>query len=79
MDREGLEAPTSTINKEGVYQCKKHGSTGEVVSYRRNASLLTTVMLTRLQSVLWMEEADHKSSCSCEKGSEELEVDVSRT
>jgi len=28
IDREGLEAPTSTLNKEGVYQCKKHGSTG---------------------------------------------------
>ena len=27
IDREGLEAPMSSANKEGVYQCKKHGST----------------------------------------------------
>ncbi|PIL27385.1 hypothetical protein GSI_10533 [Ganoderma sinense ZZ0214-1] len=26
IDREGLEAPMSSTNKEGVYQCKKHGS-----------------------------------------------------
>ncbi|KAF9458394.1 hypothetical protein BDZ94DRAFT_1325564 [Collybia nuda] len=28
IDREGIEAPASTTNKEGIYQCKKHGSTG---------------------------------------------------
>ncbi|KAF8885333.1 hypothetical protein BD779DRAFT_1533950 [Infundibulicybe gibba] len=28
IDREGIEAPASTQNKEGVYQCKKHGSAG---------------------------------------------------
>ncbi|TBU27360.1 hypothetical protein BD311DRAFT_760588 [Dichomitus squalens] len=28
IDREGLEAPASSVNKEGQYQCKKHGSTG---------------------------------------------------
>ncbi|KAH9918716.1 uncharacterized protein BXZ73DRAFT_52806 [Epithele typhae] len=28
ISREGLEAPASSQNKEGVYQCKKHGSTG---------------------------------------------------
>lgn len=27
IDREGIEAPASSTNKEGVYQCKKHGST----------------------------------------------------
>ncbi|TBU55104.1 hypothetical protein BD310DRAFT_979868 [Dichomitus squalens] len=27
IDREGLEAPASSVNKEGQYQCKKHGST----------------------------------------------------
>ncbi|OSD07860.1 hypothetical protein PYCCODRAFT_1463152 [Trametes coccinea BRFM310] len=26
IDREGLEAPASSQNKDGVYQCKKHGS-----------------------------------------------------
>ncbi|OCH92813.1 hypothetical protein OBBRIDRAFT_790829 [Obba rivulosa] len=26
IDREGIEAPASSTNKEGVYQCKKHGS-----------------------------------------------------
>lgn len=26
IDREGIEAPASSVNKEGVYQCKKHGS-----------------------------------------------------
>ncbi|KAI9461332.1 hypothetical protein HD554DRAFT_2130205 [Boletus coccyginus] len=28
IDREGIEAPTVVLNKEGVYQCKKHGSVG---------------------------------------------------
>ncbi|RDB18429.1 hypothetical protein Hypma_000345 [Hypsizygus marmoreus] len=28
IDREGIEAPASTVNKEGAYQCKKHGSAG---------------------------------------------------
>ncbi|KAH7919262.1 hypothetical protein BV22DRAFT_1075460 [Leucogyrophana mollusca] len=27
IDRDGLEAPPVTTNKDGVYQCKKHGST----------------------------------------------------
>ncbi|KAF8261117.1 hypothetical protein EI94DRAFT_1746766 [Lactarius quietus] len=26
IDREGIEAPTSSQNKDGVYQCKKHGA-----------------------------------------------------
>lgn len=26
IDREGIEAPASSQNKEGQYQCKKHGS-----------------------------------------------------
>ncbi|KAA1473582.1 hypothetical protein DENSPDRAFT_840043 [Dentipellis sp. KUC8613] len=26
IDREGFEAPAASMNKEGVYQCKKHGS-----------------------------------------------------
>ncbi|KAH9933886.1 uncharacterized protein B0H18DRAFT_818020, partial [Fomitopsis serialis] len=26
IDREGLEAPPSSVNKDGQYQCKKHGS-----------------------------------------------------
>lgn len=26
IDREAIEAPMSSTNKEGVYQCKKHGS-----------------------------------------------------
>ncbi len=28
IDRESIEAPMSSMNKEGVYQCKKHGSAG---------------------------------------------------
>ncbi|KIM38004.1 hypothetical protein M413DRAFT_30421 [Hebeloma cylindrosporum] len=27
IDREGIDCPPATQNKEGVYQCKKHGST----------------------------------------------------
>ncbi|KIM86909.1 hypothetical protein PILCRDRAFT_815359 [Piloderma croceum F 1598] len=27
IDRGGLEAPPATVNKEGIWQCKKHGST----------------------------------------------------
>ncbi|KAF9041542.1 hypothetical protein BJ165DRAFT_1530256 [Panaeolus papilionaceus] len=27
IDREPIECPTSSTNKDGVYQCKKHGST----------------------------------------------------
>ncbi|KAJ6488883.1 hypothetical protein C8R45DRAFT_827100 [Mycena sanguinolenta] len=29
IDREGIEAPLATQNKDGVYQCKKHGGAGE--------------------------------------------------
>lgn len=28
IDRDGIEAPAATVNKDGQYQCKKHGSTG---------------------------------------------------
>ena len=28
IDREGIEAPASSQNKDGLYQCKKHGSPG---------------------------------------------------
>ncbi|KAI6001502.1 hypothetical protein EDC04DRAFT_3143884 [Pisolithus marmoratus] len=28
IDREPLASPTVTVNKDGLYQCKKHGSTG---------------------------------------------------
>ncbi|EDR06724.1 uncharacterized protein LACBIDRAFT_299866 [Laccaria bicolor S238N-H82] len=28
IDREGIECPASIVNKDGNYQCKKHGSTG---------------------------------------------------
>ncbi|KAK7029647.1 hypothetical protein VNI00_014345 [Paramarasmius palmivorus] len=28
IDREGIEAPAATLSKDGVYQCKKHGSAG---------------------------------------------------
>ncbi|KAJ3517696.1 hypothetical protein NLJ89_g324 [Agrocybe chaxingu] len=27
IDRDGIECPPATQNKEGIYQCKKHGST----------------------------------------------------
>ncbi|KAF9558596.1 hypothetical protein CPC08DRAFT_743313 [Agrocybe pediades] len=27
IDREGIDCPPATQNKDGVYQCKKHGST----------------------------------------------------
>ncbi|KAJ3888328.1 hypothetical protein GG344DRAFT_53839 [Lentinula edodes] len=27
IDREGIEAPSATINKDGDYQCKKHALT----------------------------------------------------
>ncbi|KAJ3932358.1 MAG: hypothetical protein NXY57DRAFT_894342 [Lentinula lateritia] len=29
IDREGIEAPSATINKDGDYQCKKHALTGK--------------------------------------------------
>ncbi|KAJ7664243.1 hypothetical protein B0H17DRAFT_1091996 [Mycena rosella] len=28
IDREGIEAPAAIVNKDGVYQCKKHALTG---------------------------------------------------
>ncbi|KAF8988274.1 hypothetical protein BDQ17DRAFT_1435104 [Cyathus striatus] len=27
IDREGIECPAATMTKDGIYQCKKHGST----------------------------------------------------
>ena len=40
IDREGIEAPTSTPNKEGVYQCKKHTSTSKFINFE-NDELVT--------------------------------------
>lgn len=28
IDREGIEAPASSLNKDNQYVCKKHGSQG---------------------------------------------------
>ena len=33
IDREGLEAPLSAPNKDGVYQCKKHSSTSTHIPF----------------------------------------------
>jgi hypothetical protein len=33
MDREAIQPPAVTQNKEGVYQCKKHGSTGSSILF----------------------------------------------
>lgn len=39
IDRPGLEAPLAIINKDGVWQCKKHGSAGaSLISYIRRTS-----------------------------------------
>lgn len=64
MEREGLEAPMSSTNKDGEYQCKKHGSTGTLPYALHNISMfkqLTGQCLDRnsLQPVLRVEEADH--------------------
>ncbi|KAK0482178.1 hypothetical protein IW261DRAFT_1333765 [Armillaria novae-zelandiae] len=32
IDREGIECPPAIINKDGVYQCKKHALTGQMRS-----------------------------------------------
>ncbi|KAF8140989.1 hypothetical protein K438DRAFT_1995444 [Mycena galopus ATCC 62051] len=36
IDRESIDAPPATLTKEGVYQCKKHGSTSAYYSYPRH-------------------------------------------
>lgn len=58
MDRGGLEAPPAIQNKEGLWQCKKHGSTGIIL----HAALLYLPDLwfipPRLQPMLWLEEAN---------------------
>ncbi|KAF6756468.1 hypothetical protein DFP72DRAFT_989813 [Ephemerocybe angulata] len=33
-DRAPLDCPPGTLNKDGVYQCKKHGSAGQFVAPR---------------------------------------------
>ncbi|KAJ6502748.1 hypothetical protein C8R47DRAFT_1106668 [Mycena vitilis] len=32
IDREGIEAPPAIVNKDGVYQCKKHALAGALLS-----------------------------------------------
>ncbi|KAJ7677047.1 hypothetical protein DFH06DRAFT_1169598 [Mycena polygramma] len=33
IDREGIEAPPAIVNKDGVYQCKKHALAGAFFSF----------------------------------------------
>ncbi|KAF8140977.1 hypothetical protein K438DRAFT_1534160, partial [Mycena galopus ATCC 62051] len=33
IDRESIQVPPTTVTKEGVYQCNKHGSASESSSY----------------------------------------------
>ena len=62
IDRDGLEAPASSQNKEGQYQCKKHGSTCASLVYilRRLPLSLTIAYLSSMQPMLRVEEADHQ-------------------
>ena len=41
IDREGMEAPMSAPNKDGVYQCKKHSSTSECAALDDDRLALT--------------------------------------
>ncbi|KAI0795636.1 hypothetical protein C8Q75DRAFT_460150 [Abortiporus biennis] len=45
IDREGIEAPTSSQNKEGVYQCKKHGSAAcnQCYGWKKQITLLWAI------------------------------------
>ena len=62
IDREGIEAPASSQNKDGLYQCKKHGSTCASPLYilRRLWLSLTIAYRRSVQPMLRMEEADHQ-------------------
>jgi hypothetical protein len=64
IDREGLEAPATGQNKDGVHQCKKHGSPSTSFTLT-SCPLETTKMIyscfvsSRMYPMLWLEETNH--------------------
>src|SRR5882724_9305068 len=71
-DRDSLELPTSTQNKDGVWHCKKHGSAGGHTSSASNPGHPRSCVFCRLQPVLRLEEtalqASHQSQESRQEG-----------
>ena len=74
-----------TTNKDGVYQCKKHGSAGEdfrsqfeclIVRPGRNLRLLKRYV--RVQLVFRLEETDYQSEDSCQEGGQKVVALVTR-
>ncbi|KAF8990947.1 hypothetical protein BDQ17DRAFT_1255340 [Cyathus striatus] len=46
IDREGIECPAATMTKDGIYQCKKHGSTSTFLLQSRCLSCLAPLNYT---------------------------------
>lgn len=75
IDREGIECPPATQNKDGVYQCKKHGSSGTLYYLISSLPSATDQLCRhRLQPVLRLEEADKSRTHCCEEGWEEIDL-----
>lgn len=76
IEREGIEAPTSSQNKDGQYQCKKHGSPCTCSSCRVSKTWYSPHRrrICSLQPVLRLEEADQPCARGREEGRQEVVV-----
>lgn len=72
VDRDPIEPPAATTNKDGVYQCKKHGSAGE--RHELVVEPLAETCVVRMQPLLWVEETDHKGEGCCQEGGQKVVV-----
>lgn len=65
-----------TTTKDGVYQCKKHGSAGEQLNiiYRPVAVAVAETHVISMQPVLRLEETDHKGEGGCQESGQKIGV-----
>jgi hypothetical protein len=70
IDREGLDSPQVSTNKEGEYCCKKHGSPSAFMSRFSQTPRIScdAPLLHSLQSMLRLEKTDQQSSHRSQEG-----------
>ena len=66
IDREPIDPPNVSQNKDGVYQCKKHGQTSECLKFQ--SCVLFDIINFSLQSMFRLEEANQQVTHCCQEG-----------
>jgi hypothetical protein len=71
--RDGLACPAAHLNKDGQYECKKHGNACTYcLPSSRNCFYSLVPRSFSLYAVLWVEEADHPRPGGSEEGWQEV-------